>query len=203
MSSGGPWPGGGVPGDWHSALLVAVPEAEPVVREHRARHDSSARDGVPAHLTVLYPFLPPASIDGAVLASLRRVFAGFAPFDVTLDRVSWFGADVVWLAPRDDEPFRARTGAAFAAFPGCPPYGGGYADVIPHLTIGDQGDPGALRAAAEAVRGHLPVGARVAEVALMAGPAPGNPENPPGQWRTLAAFPLAAPERVSAETNEG
>ena len=74
------WPGAGVPGDRRSALLVAVPEAEPAVAEHRARLDSSARDGVPAHLTVLYPFLPPASIDRAVLASLRGLFAGFAPF---------------------------------------------------------------------------------------------------------------------------
>ena len=196
MTGGDPWPGAGVPGDWQSALLVAVPEAEPAVREHRARLDSSARDGVPAHLTVLYPFLPPASIDGAVLASLRRLFAGFAPFGVTLDRVSWFGADVVWLAPRDDEPFRALTGAAFAAFSGCPPYGGGYADVIPHLTIGDQGDLADRRGAAQAVSRRLPVDARVTEVTLMAGPAPGNLEIPPGQWRRLAAFPLGAPARA-------
>jgi 2'-5' RNA ligase len=184
-----------LPPDWESALLVAVPEAEPAVGEHRARFDSSARDGVPAHLTVLYPFLPPASIDGAVLASLRRLFAGFPAFDVTLDRVSWFGADVVWLGPRDDRPFRALVSATRAAFPGCPPYGNKYADVIPHLTIGDRDDPGALRAAAEAVRGHLPVEAKVTEVTLMAGPAPGNLAIPPGQWRTLAAFPLSAPER--------
>jgi len=181
-----------VPRDWRSALLVAVPEAERAVGEYRARLDSSARDGVPAHLTVLYPFLPPAFIDGAVLASLRRLFAGFAPFNVTLDRVSWFGEDVVWLAPRDDKPFRALTGAAFAAFPSCPPYGGGYADVVPHLTIGDQGDVTDRRAAARAVAGRLPIGARVTEVSLMTGPAPGNLETPPGQWRTLAAFPLRA-----------
>jgi hypothetical protein len=179
-----------LPGDWESALLVTVPEAEPAVGEHRARLDSSARDGVPAHLTVLYPFLPPAAIDGAVLASLRRLFAGFAPFDVTLDRVSCFGAEVVWLAPRDDGPFRALTGAAWAAFPECPPYGNKYADVIPHLTIGDRDDPAALRAAAEAVRGHLPVATTATEVTLMAGPAPGNLANPPGQWRTLTTFPL-------------
>ncbi len=195
MPSGEPWPGAGVPGDWESALLVAVPEAEPAVGEHRARLDSSARDGVPAHLTVLYPFLPPASVDGPVLASLRRLFAGFAPFDITLDRVSWFGEDVVWLAPHDDRPFRALISAARAAFPGCPPYGNQYADVIPHLTIGDRDDPGALRAAADAVRGHLPVAARITEVTLMAGPAPRNLVLPPGQWRTLAAFPLGAPER--------
>ena len=192
---GDAWPGAGLSPDWESALLVAVPEAKPAVGEHRARLDSSARDGVPAHLTVLYPFLQPASIDGAVLASLRRLFAGFPAFDVTLDRVSWFGEDVVWLAPRDDRPFRALTGAAFAAYPDCPPYGGGYADVIPHLTIGDRDDRPARCAAAEAVRGHLPIQARVTEVTLMAGPAPGNLAIPPGQWRTLTAFPLSAPER--------
>ncbi len=192
MPGGDAWPGAGVRGDWESALLVAVPEAELAVREHRARLDSSARDGVPAHLTVLYPFLPPASIDGAVLASLRRLFAGFTAFDVMLDRVRWFGEQVVWLAPRDDGPFRALTAAAFAAYPGCAPYGGGLADVVPHLTVGDGGDLADLRAAAEAVRRHLPVEARVTEVTLMAGPAPGNLDTPPGQWRTLATFPLGA-----------
>jgi 2'-5' RNA ligase len=192
LPGGDAWPGAGLPGHWQSALLVAVPEAEPAVGEHRARLDSSARDGVDAHLTVLYPFLPPASINGAVLAALRRLFAGFAPFDITLDRVSWFGEEVVWLAPRDDRPFRALICATRAAFPGCPPYGNQYADVIPHLTIGDRDDPGALRAAAEAVRGHLPVAAMATEVTLMAGPAPGNPDIPPGQWRTLTVFPLGA-----------
>jgi 2'-5' RNA ligase len=189
---GDAWPGAGVPGDWESALLVAVPEAEPAVGRHRARLDASARDGVPAHLTVLYPFLPPPSIDGAVLASLRRLFAGFPPFAVTLDRIGWFGEEVVWLGPRDERPFRALTRSAFAAFPGCPPYGGRYADVIPHLTVGDRAGPAALRAAAEAVRGHLPVQARATEVTLMTGPAPGNPAVTPGQWRALAAFPLGA-----------
>ena len=188
------WPGAVLPPDWESALLVAVPEAEPAVGEHRARLDWSARVGVPAHLTVLYPFLPPAAIDSAARASLRRLFAGFAPFDVTLDRVRWFGADVVWLGPRDDSPFRALISGASAAFPECPPYGGLIAEVIPHLTIGDGDDRPALRAAAEAVRGHLPVEARVTEVTLMAGPAPGNLGIAPGRWRTLTTFPLGAPE---------
>ena len=181
-----------MPGDWESALLVAVPEAEPAVGEHRARLDSSARDGVPAHLTVLYPFLPPASIDGAVLASLRRLFAGFAPFDITLDRVSWFGEEVVWLAPRDDGPFRALISAASGRLPPTarPTATARRRHPAPHHRR--PGRPGALRAAAEAVGGHLPVATTATEVTLMAGPAPGNPGIPPGQWRTLAAFPLAA-----------
>jgi hypothetical protein len=59
-----------------SALLLAVPAAEAAVGPHRARLDSSALDGVPAHITVLYPFLPPAEIGPDALARLSRLFAG-------------------------------------------------------------------------------------------------------------------------------
>ena len=183
--------GQGIGRDWQSALLIPVPAAEPAVREHRAMLDSSARDGVPAHLTVLYPFLPPALIDDAVLASAAALFVAFPAFTFTLDRVGWFGEDVVWLGPRDQQPFRALTGLACGAFPSCAPYGGRHADVIPHLTIGDQGGVPALRAAGAAVRPYLPIEAAAAEVTLMAGPPPGTPGTPPGQWRQVSAFPLA------------
>jgi 2'-5' RNA ligase len=175
----------------HSALLLLVPAAESAVGEHRARLDASARDDVPAHLTVLYPFLPPALIDHAVLTSLAALFAAVPAFAFTLDRVGWFGENVVWLGPRDEGPFRALTGLAFEAFPSCAPYGGQHDDVVPHLTIGHQGGAPALRAAGKAVQPYLPIEATAIEVTLMAGPAPGTPGIPPGQWRKLAAFPLA------------
>lgn len=182
--------------DIESALLVLVPAAEPAVGEHRARLDASARDGVPAHLTVLYPFLPAGLIDGAVLASLADLFAGVPAFRFTLDRVGWFGADVVWLGPHDEAPFLALTELAFAAFPSCPPYGGQHAGVIPHLTVGHLGGASALSAAGEAVGHCLPIEATATEVTLMTGPPPGNPGIPPGQWRTMAAFGLGRPGRL-------
>ncbi len=172
-----------------SALLVLVPAAEPAVAAHRADLDASARDGVPAHFTVLYPFLPPALIDKAVLAALTRLFAGVSAFEFTLDRIGWFGDNVVWLGPRDEEPFRVLTGLVFAAFPDCAPYGGAHENVVPHLTIGHLGDVTVLRAAERTVRPHLPIAAQATEVCLMAGPAPGRP-GPPGQWRVLSSFPL-------------
>jgi len=159
---------------WETALLLPVPAAEPAVSHHRARLDEAPRDGAPAHVTVLYPFLPPAEISEPLLASLGRLFAGFAAFEFTLDRVGWFGEEVVWLGPRDPAPFSALTSAAFTAFPCCPPYGGQQA----------------LRAAAESVRPCLPIEATAMEVILMAGPRPGTPGTPPGQWRAVAAFPL-------------
>ena len=52
----------------HSALIVAVAEAEPAVADHRERLDRAATWGVPAHITVLYPFLPPADLEAAATA---------------------------------------------------------------------------------------------------------------------------------------
>jgi hypothetical protein len=176
--------------DWETALLLPVPAAEPAVGQHRARLDDAARDGVPAHITVLYPFLPPAEVNEALLASLGCMIAGLAAFGFALDKVGWFGEQVVWLGLRDPAPFLALTDLAFTAFPSCPPYGGRHTEVIPHLTIGHSAGPQALRAAAESVRPCLPIEAVATEVILMAGPRPGIPGTPPGQWRTIASFPL-------------
>ena len=139
---------------------------------------------------MLYPFVPPAGISESLLNSLGSLFAEFAAFEFTLDRVSWFGELVVWLGPRDPAPFAALTNLVFTAFPSCPPYGGQHAEVIPHLTIGHGGPPETLRAAADSVRPCLPVAAVAEEVILMTGPRPGIADTPPGQWRTVAAFPL-------------
>ena len=181
------------PDDEQSALLLVVPAAEPAVGEHRARLDRSARDGVPAHFTVLYPFLPPGQIRHADLSALAELFAGVPSFGFTLDRIGWFGEQVVWLGPADPEPFRALTVLTHQVFPSCPPYGGRYADtdVTPHLTIGHDAGLDVLRAAADAVCEHLPIAATATEVTLMAGPNPGTPGTPSGTWRRITTFPLA------------
>ncbi len=167
-----------------SVLLMKVPAAEQAVARHRFRLDSSAPQGIPAHITVLYPFLPPDLIGPDALTSLSRLFASVAGFGFVLDRVGWFGDEVVWLGPRDPAPFRALTDAVCAAFPSCPPYGGRYADVVPHLTVGHRGSLSERRAAGEAVRRYLPITGRAAEVALMTGPETGGP------WATVTTFPL-------------
>ena len=42
-----------------SAFVVPVPEAEPWVKDLRERYDPIAAVGMPAHITVLFPFIPP------------------------------------------------------------------------------------------------------------------------------------------------
>jgi 2'-5' RNA ligase len=152
-----------------SALLLPVPAAEAAVGAHRARLDASARDGVPAHVTVLYPFLPPAAIGPEVLTELAALFASVPGFSFTLDQVRWFDQSVVWLGPADPAPFQTLIRLAAAAYPSCPPYRGAHEDVVPHLTVGhrdDDGDYGLaeLQAAAAAVELLLPITAEATEV---------------------------------------
>lgn len=173
-----------------SALLVTVPAAEPAVARHRSRLDTSAAVGVPAHITVLYPFLPPDLIDADTHATLARLFASVPRFRFTLDQTRWFPDPVLWLDPSDPARFSALTELVVAAFPSCPPYGGLVAEVIPHLTIGDGAPRAELEAAEAEVRSHLPIHAEAAEVTLMTGPAPRSAP-PTGRWTTVATFSLA------------
>jgi hypothetical protein len=168
-----------------SALIVEVPEAEPAVARHRDRLDASAPSGVPAHITVLFPFMPRETIDAPTLAELERLFARVSRFRYQLDRTSWFGQDVLWLAPRHPGPFRALTELVYQAFPAFPPYEGQFAKVIPHLTVGHGHPLGDLRAAEAAIQTYLPIDAHATAVTLITQQAAGE------HWARTASFALA------------
>jgi hypothetical protein len=168
-----------------SGLLVEIPEAEPVVGRFRERLDPGARLGVPAHVTVLFPFIPPARLDEAVLGQLADLFAAVPRFSFRLAATRWFGDQVVWLAPSDPGPFAALTRRVVEAFPAWPPYGGQFAEITPHLTVGDGQPLDDLRAAEEAVRPLLPVAGEVTTVSLVTQEVAG------GQFARAAAFALA------------
>ena len=168
-------------------MLVAIPEAEGVVGSFRARLDSAAAVGVPAHVTVIYPFVPPGLIDDAVISALAAAVGSVPAFDATFVRVRWFGQDVLWLAPEPPSPFTALTAAVCRAFPGWPPYGGAYDDTVPHLTVGNDHPIGVLEAAARAIEPDLPFMARITSAWLMQG------SERRGSWRTVAELPLGLP----------
>jgi 2'-5' RNA ligase len=168
-----------------SALIVPIPEAEPAVAAHRDRLDRAAGWGVPAHITVLFPFLPPAEIDERVHTTLGQIAGGVPAFFLTLGRLAWFGQRVLWLAPDPPDPFVALTAAVTARFPGVRPYGGAFDQVVPHLTVGHDHPVEVLRAAGDAVRAHLPIRARAGTLRLLAGPSAAG-----GPWSALADFPL-------------
>jgi 2'-5' RNA ligase len=171
-----------------SALVFLVPEAEALVGPFRDRHDPAAAAGMPAHITLLYPFRPPEEIDAAVESGLRQCFAGFAPFPFVLAETRRFEAPdaVLYLAPEPAEAFRALTLAIWQRWPETPPYGGRHADIIPHLSVAQVANRRQLeviaRRFAPAAEAVLPIRAVAIEVALM--------DTRSGRWRIRTTFGL-------------
>ena len=166
-----------------SALIIEVPEAEPAVRRHRERLDANALLGIPAHITVLAPFMPADMID---LSQLGRLFADVSRFRFVLDHTDWFGEQVLWLGPRDPAPFRALTDRVYQAYLAFPPFEGRHDVVVPHLTVGHGHPLDELRDAEAAVRPYLPIEASVDAVTLVTEQSTGGP------WAKAAAFALAS-----------
>jgi 2'-5' RNA ligase len=167
-----------------SALIVPVPQTEAVVGPWRTTLDTAAGWGVPAHITVLYPFVPPHLITADVLADVAGAIASVSGFEAAFPEVRWFGDKVAWLAPEPDGPFRELTTAVWRRFPDHAPYGGEHDDVVPHLTIGHDHPRDVLGQAADAVSARLPIHAPIRHVRLIAG------SRQPASWRTLCEFPL-------------
>lgn len=181
-------PDADAPAPTETAVIVAVPAAEPLVGEHRRHLDPAADWGVPAHVTVLYPFVEPATVDEDLLVVLAAAVGSVAAFDCDFPRTRWFDRDVLWLEPDPARPFRDLTAAVFGAFPAHPPYGGAYDDVIPHLTVAERrmADLSAVQNAERAVQSGLPLSTRVERVLFIAG---GQARH---SWRVVRELPLGA-----------
>jgi hypothetical protein len=169
-----------------SALVILVPEAEPLVQSFRDRFDPSAALEVPAHITLLYPFIAPERIGADTLDKVTECFRGFAPIAFSLTEVRRFPAETLYLAPAPDEPFRKLTMAIWDRFPDTPPYGGAWPDIVPHLSVGRFADASGLeRAADELTRvceTALPIHAHASTAVLLV--------NTTGRWVLRNTFKL-------------
>lgn len=163
-----------------SALIVAIPEVEPLVGKWRLRYDNASL-GIPAHVTLLYPFVPAEELDDALFGELRELFAAQPAFSVVFSRVARF-TEVAWLAPEPAAPFRLLTELIVTQYPSYPPYEGIHDDVIPHLTVA-AGDATVQDQVDKALTPHLPVAAEVRDVVLLV-------EQSDGRWRTRERLPL-------------
>ncbi len=169
-----------------SALLVEVGAVEPFVHSWRLAHDPVASRGIPAHITALFPFKPPALLDAPCQEMVARIVREIPAFSFQLTGLEEF-PDALWLEPEPAAPFHALTRALADAFPDCPPYAGRHTTLIPHLTIAmaTEGEQRAqLRAQfSPTLERILPLEARAADVALYV-------SDDAGRWRRAASFPF-------------
>jgi 2'-5' RNA ligase len=156
-----------------SAIVVRVTVPRPLERLRR-RWDHAARAGVPAHVTVLYPFLPAAALTPSIRRQLAAIAAAHQPFDVEFAAVGRFPG-VVYADPSPAAPFLALTDAMAERFPDHPPYGGAFAEVVPHLTVVEGADA-PLDSIAHELAAELPFRHRVAALEVIV-------EGGDGRWR--------------------
>src|SRR5215472_8984803 len=144
-----------------STLVVLVPAAEQLVRPYRKKYDPSAVAGMPAHISLLYPFKVPDEVSETVLHDLAECFAHFKAFDFTLAAIRRFPHEVLYLAPGPDQPLCQLTVAIQDRFPGTLPYGEKYSNIVPHLTIAQLADEQQVEQIvvefAQASQGQLPI----------------------------------------------
>jgi hypothetical protein len=167
-----------------SAILLEVPEAEPLVGALRLEGDVSASLGVPAHVTLLYPFVEEP--EPGVIEELRFFFSGVDGFPLDFSTVGEF-PEVVYLAPDQAGEVSGLIDALARRWPDHPPYGGIFEEVVPHLTVVDTPDRALRARARETVAPGLPVRSLVSEASLWA-------HEEGERWQCLARFPLAPPE---------
>lgn len=161
--------------------MVLAPRTGAVVASFRERFDSSSPTGMPAHVTVLYPFVDALDVTAAVLAEVDELASDTSAFAYRFDAVGRFPA-ALYLAPSPSAPFVALTDAAAARWPQHPPYEGRFETVIPHLTVADTR---AGFAAAHEVAALLPLEERADELVLLA-------ESAGGRWAVRHRSPLGS-----------
>jgi len=168
-----------------SSLVFLVPEADPLVGRLRLAHDPAARAGLDAHVTLLFPFVPPESIDGAVLRRLEDQFARdpeiSGDVELRFDRLARFPDGVSYLALAD-EAVKSKIRALAKAWPEYPPYEGRFPDSVPHLTVA-HGDDEVLASAEVALASALPLVVTVRFASLII-------EDDAGRWLEQTRFAL-------------
>ena len=131
----------------------------------RERLDPSAAAGMPAHITLLYPFLPEQSLSQETLDELSKLCTSFKPVEVTFTKTGRF-PEVLYLVPEPAHPLKHMTLAIAERWPDFPPYAGQFAEIVPHLTVAIGGAE--ILAAADAeLRMHLPVSATLDHAQLL------------------------------------
>ncbi len=159
-------------------VRITVPVA---IARLRRRWDRAAGAGVPAHVTILFPFLAPERLTPTDRRALAEIATGQEPFDVRFARVGRFPG-VVYLVPEPSDPFARLTAEVVARFPDFPPYGGAFDGVVPHLTV-TEADGADLDAISDRAATSLPFGCRITALEVIV-------EGDDGRWRPRWRIPL-------------
>jgi hypothetical protein len=171
-----------MPTNGQTGLVVPVPAADALLASVGARYPGTVREGVPAHVSLLYPFVPAAELDEQVTCALGELLAEQTPMPVQFAKC-YRQDGFVALFPDPINGLKELVSKTRRRWPDVVPYEGVYGDVEPHLTV-------AMRCSAETavtieqeVSAQLPISAELREAWLVAFE---------GQWTLRGRFEFGA-----------
>lgn len=138
---------------------------------------------MPAHITLVFPFVPASQLDELVIASLAGVIGEASAFAFKLRKSARFPT-TLYLAPEPASRFVRLTETIVRRFPGYPPYEGAFEGVVPHLTVA-HGDAALMDEAETDVERSLPIESEAREAILLEEVEPDW-----GRWQVRARLPL-------------
>jgi hypothetical protein len=169
--------------------LILADQAPELAAAHDELYPMRVDEGIPLSVTLLYPFLPPASIGDPELTALREFFASRSALSFAISRVAqWEDGGAVYGVPEPDGELRATMRALWERYPDYPPYGVPGSDPPPHasLTLDGGDEPKTLRERVEQrLEPLLPVQFEMGEATLME-------EFEPDRYRAREAFRFGA-----------
>jgi 2'-5' RNA ligase len=165
-----------------SAVIVSI-DMPPELERLRRSHDPMAALGVPAHVTLLFPFVPPDRLTSEIRSQLESLVAREPPFQARFSTIERRDR-MVWLPPDDDDPFLRLTSAIAECWTDHPPYGGKHPDLVVHLTLLASADEDVLERAGSIATSGVPFEMSVRHASLIV-------EDDLGRWQERWRFPLA------------
>ena len=154
---------------------------------------------MPAHITLIFPFVPATQIDRFQqdMASLAEILGQTAPFEFEFREAAGFPT-TLYLAPEPSDAFVRLTEAINRRFRRHPPYGGAFDSIVPHLTVAHGNDVVMDEAQADVQR-VLPIKSIAREAVLLE-----EVEADWGRWEVRARLPFAGrPAACPAATRSG
>lgn len=170
-----------------SSIDILLPELDDVIGPWW-RETPAAADGMPPHITLLWPWKPSAAISEEDYAIIETIAASTPVARVALTEINRFPG-VLWLRPEPADSLLALMRNLWAAFPDSSPYRGTLADEpVAHVTVAKAPD-GELDALAQEILDHigprLPLEVLIREVTVSVEGA-----SPDGRWEPVRRFPL-------------
>lgn len=156
-----------MPTNGQTGLVIPVSAADALLASVKARYPGAVREGVPAHVSLLYPFVAVAELDERVTIGLGELLVEQTPMRVQFAECYRRGGFVA-LRPDPIGGLQDLVSEARRRWPDVVPYEGIYDDVEPHLTVALRCSEETAVTIEQEVTAELPISTELREAWLVA-----------------------------------